>query len=168
MSLTMYSASAPQFLRVLKNLSTIITKASTHAEEHKIDAAALLHARLYPNMFPFTRQIQIACDNAKGATARLAGIELPKHEDVEQTFAELQQRIDRVIAFIESVPADKFAGSDSRKIVLPLRGTEVTFTGEQYLVSFALPNFYFHVTTAYDILRHNGVELGKRDYIGNF
>jgi hypothetical protein len=168
MSLSLYTASAPQFGRVVQNLSTIVAKAAAHAEEHKIDPAALLQARLYPNMFPFTRQVQIACDNAKGATARLAGIEVPKHEDNEQSFAELQQRIDKVNTFVASVPAEKFAGAEERKIVLPLRGQDVTFTGERYLVAFALPNFYFHVTTAYDILRHNGIDLGKRDFIGNF
>jgi len=166
MSITMYSASVPRFAHTLKNLSGILTKAQDHALARKIDPAVLLSARLFPDMFAFTRQVQVACDTAKGAAARLAGQEVPKHEDTEQSFAELQQRIAKVIAFIESIPADRIDGSEERKIVLTLRGEEVTFNGLQYLTGFALPNFYFHVVTAYDILRHNGVEVGKRDFLG--
>jgi len=166
MSITMYSASVPRFAHTLKNLSGILTKAQDHALARKIDPAVLLSARLFPDMFAFTRQVQVACDTAKGAAARLAGQEVPKHEDTEQSFAELQQRIAKVIAFIESIPADRIDGSEGRKIVLTLRGEEVTFNGLQYLTGFALPNFYFHVVTAYDILRHNGVEVGKRDFLG--
>jgi len=167
MSITMYTASTPRFSNILKNLSEILTKAEAHALARKIDPAVLIGARLYPDMLPLAKQIQIACDTAKGAVARLAGAEVPRHEDTEQSFAELQQRIARVVAFIESVPAERIDGSEERKILLTLRGQEVTFTGLQYLTGFALPNFYFHVVTAYDILRHNGVELGKRDYLGN-
>jgi len=163
----MYTASTPRFSNILKNLSEILTKAEAHALARKIDPAVLIGARLYPDMLPLAKQIQIACDTAKGAVARLAGAEVPRHEDTEQSFAELQQRIARVVAFIESVPAERIDGSEERKILLTLRGQEVTFTGLQYLTGFALPNFYFHVVTAYDILRHNGVELGKRDYLGN-
>lgn len=167
MTISMYTASIPRLANILKNLSQILTKAEAHAAARKIDPAALLTARLFPDMFPLTRQIQVACDTAKGAVARLAGMEVPKHEDTEQSFAELQQRIAKVIAFVESVPADRIDGSEERKIVLPLRGQEVGFNGLQYLLGFAMPNFYFHVVTAYDILRHNGVELGKRDFLGN-
>ncbi len=167
MSITMYTASTPRFSNILKNLSEILTKAEAHALARKIDPAVLIGARLYPDMLPLAKQIQIACDTAKGAVARLAGAEVPRHEDTEQSFAELQQRIARVVAFIESVPAERIDGSEERKILLTLRGQEVAYTGLQYLTGFALPNFYFHVVTAYDILRHNGVELGKRDYLGN-
>jgi len=167
MPITMYTASVPRLANALKNLSEILSKAEAHASARKIDPAVLLSARLYPNMFALTRQVQVACDNAKGAAARLAGMEVPKHEDTEQSFAELQQRIAKVIAFIESVPANRIDGSEDRKIVISLRGQDVTFNGLQYLTGFVLPNFYFHVVTAYDILRHNGVELVKRDFLGN-
>jgi len=166
MTITMYSASAPRLVNILKNLAEILRKAEAHALARKIDPAILLSARLYPDMFALTRQVQIACDGAKGAVARLAGMEVPKHEDTEQSFADLQARIAKTIAFIESVPAQKIEGSEERKIVLTLRGQETVFQGMQFLLGFALPNFYFHVVTAYDILRHNGVEIGKRDYIG--
>jgi uncharacterized protein len=167
MPITMYQASAPRFAGILANLSAIIDKAQAHAEARKIDPAALTQARLYPDMFPFTRQVQVACDTAKGAVARLAGLEVPKHEDTEQTFAELRARIAKTIDFVASVKAAQIDGSEAREIVLKLRGQEVKFNGLQYLLGFAVPNFYFHVTTAYAILRHNGVEIGKRDFIGN-
>jgi hypothetical protein len=167
MTISMYTASVPRFANTLKNLSEILTKGERHALARKIDPAVLLGARLYPDMYPLTRQVQTACDGVKGGVARLAGIEVPKHEDTETTFAELQQRIAKVVAFIESVPAEKVDGSEERHIVLKLRDTEVAFSGLQYLSGFVLPNFYFHVVTAYNILRHNGVELGKRDFLGN-
>ena len=166
-ALTMYTASVPSFSHTLKNLSEILAKAEAHATARKIDPSVLLGARLYPDMFALTRQVQIACDGAKGCAARLAGLDVPRHEDTETTFAQLQERIAKTIAFIESVPADKIAGSEDRRVVLTLRGQDVTFTGLQYLTAFVLPNFYFHVVTTYDILRHNGVELGKRDFLGN-
>ncbi len=167
MTISMYTASVPRFAHTLKNLSEILTKGEQHAIARKIDPAVLLAARLFPDMFALVRQVQIACDGAKGCAARLAGMEVPRHEDVETTFAELQQRIARTIAFIESVPAQQIDGSEERRIVLTLRGQEVGFTGLQFLTGFALPNFYFHAVTTYDILRHNGVELGKRDFLGN-
>ena len=167
MTISMYTASVPRFANTLKNLSEILTKAEQHAIARKIDPAVLLGSRLFPDMFPLTRQVQIACDGPKGCTARLAGLEVPSHPDTETTFAELQQRIAKVVAFIESVPAEKIDGSEERRIVLSLRGEEVVFAGLPYLTGFVLPNFYFHVVTAYDILRHNGVELGKRDFLGN-
>ena len=167
MAITMYSGFVPVCLQLLGGLKTVLKKAEEHVTAQKWDATVVLNLRLFPDMFPLTRQVQIACDGAKGCAARLAGVEVPKHEDVETTFAELQQRIAKVIAFIESVPAEKIDGSEDRRIVLTLRGEEVGFSGLQFLTGFALPNFYFHVVTAYDILRHNGVELGKRDFLGN-
>ena len=167
MTLSMYQASAPRFVNTLNNLSLILDKAQVHAEARKIEPAALIAYRLYPDMFPMTRQVQIACDAAKGAVARLAGVEVPKHEDTEQTFAELKARIAKTIAFIKSIKPGQIDGSEDREIALKIGGQDMKFKGTQYLLGFAYPNFYFHVTTAYNILRHNGVEIGKRDYIGN-
>jgi hypothetical protein len=166
MTISMYQASAPRFANTLKNLSAILDKAQAHAEARKIDPKVLLAARLYPDMFPMSRQVQSACDTTKGAVARLAGVEVPVHEDTEQTFEELKARIAKTIAFIQTIQAAQIDGSEEREIVLKFRSGEVKFKGMQYLLGHALPNFYFHVTTAYDILRHNGVEIGKRDYIG--
>lgn len=166
MILSMYQASAPRFSHMLNNLAGILRKAEEQAAARKIDPAVLLGARLYPDMFPLMRQIQIACDNAKGPVARLAGLEPPSHEDTEQTFADLQARIAKTREFIASVPADQIDGSEDREIQLKVGPQELRFTGTQYLFGFALPNFHFHVVTAYDILRHNGIELGKRDYLG--
>jgi hypothetical protein len=166
MTISMYQACAPRFVNLLRNLSTLIEKADAHCAAKKIDPAALTTFRLYPDMFPFTRQVQIACDTAKGAVARLAGVEIPKHEDIEQTFAELKSRIAKTIDFIESVKPERIDGSEEKEIVLPMRSGERRFKGMQYLLGFAYPNFYFHVTTAYNILRHNGVEIGKTDFIG--
>ena len=168
MTISMYQASAPRFARMLRNLSAILAKAQAHCEAKKLDAAAIMTYRLFPDMFPFTRQVQIACDQAKGAVARLAGMEPPKHEDTEQTFAELQARIAKTLDFVESVKAAQIDGSETREVVLKLRAGELRLKGLDYLFSHAYPNFYFHVTTAYDILRHNGVELGKRDFVGAF
>jgi uncharacterized protein len=167
MNISMYQASAPRFVNMLKNLSALLDKAQAHTDAKKIEPAALLNYRLFPDMFPMTRQVQIACDAAKGAVARLAGVEIPKHDDVEQTFAELKERIARTIEFIASIRPAQIDGSEEKEVVLKLRGKEVKFTGMQYLLGFAYPNFYFHVTTAYAILRHNAVEIGKGDYIGN-
>jgi hypothetical protein len=165
-TISMYQASAPRFANLLRNLSSILDKAQAHAEAKKIDPLALTQFRLYPDMFPLTRQVQIACDTAKGAVARLAGAEIPKHEDTEQTFPELKARIAKTVAFIESVGAAKLDGTEDKEIVLKMRGQDVKFNGLQYLLGVAYPNFYFHVTTAYNILRHNGVEIGKTDFVG--
>ena len=162
----MYQASAPRFANILRNLSAILDKADAHCAAKKIDPASLTTYRLYPDMFPFTRQVQIACDTAKGAVARLAGVDIPKYEDTEQTFAELKARIAKTIDFVESVPAGKIEGSEEKEVVLQMRSGERRFKGMQYLLGHAYPNFYFHVTTAYNILRHNGVEVGKADFIG--
>jgi hypothetical protein len=167
MSISMYLASAPRFANTLKNLAAIVDKAAAHCEARKIDPAVLFGARLYPDMFPFSRQVQVACDNAKGAVARLAGVEVPKHEDTEKSFDELKARIAKTLAFVESIKPAQIDGSEARTVELKLGRMEVKWQGMQYLLGFALPNFYFHAVTAYDILRHNGVELAKRDFIGN-
>jgi len=166
MQISMYQASAPRFVNTLKNLSAILDKAQAHADAKKIEPRVLTAARLYPDMFPMSRQVQSACDTAKGAVARLAGVEVPVHEDTEQTFEELKARIARTITFIETIQPAQVDGSEDKEVVLKFRSGEMKFRGMQYLLGHALPNFYFHVTTAYDILRHNGVEVGKRDYIG--
>jgi hypothetical protein len=167
MKISMYQASAPRFAHTLRNLSAILDKAQAHAEAKKLEPNVLGGQRLIADMFPLARQVQIACDTAKGAVARLAGVEIPQHADTEQTIPELKARIARVLDFIESVPAAKIDGSDEREVVMKMRGQDMKFQGFQYLVGHALPNFYFHVTTAYNILRSNGVEIGKRDYIGS-
>ena len=166
MSISMVQATSPRFINGLINLSKILGKAAEHAAAHKIDPQALLQARLYPDMFALTRQVQIACDQAKGAVARLAGQEPPKHEDSEQSFEDLQARIKKTIAYIESVPLVTLDGSESRGIHLKVAGKELTFVGSQYLMGWAWPNFHFHSSMAYAILRHNGVPLGKQDYLG--
>jgi len=166
MPITMYQASAPRFANTLRNLSAILDKAQAHAEAKKIDAAALTQARLFPDMFPLVRQVQIACDTAKGAVARLAGLEIPKHEDTEQSFADLKARIAKTLDFVESARPAQIDGSEEKEITLKMRGQDVKLKGQQYLLGQAYPNFYFHVTTAYNIVRHNGVELSKKDYIG--
>jgi len=162
----MYQASAPRFASMLRNLSALLDKGQAYCDARKIEPAAISGARLYPDMYPLTRQVQIACDTAKGAVARLAGVEIPKHEDTEQSFAELKGRIAKTLDFIGSVKPASIDGAEEREIVLKMRGGERKFSGLQYLLGFAYPNFYFHVTTAYNILRHNGVEIGKTDFIG--
>jgi hypothetical protein len=166
MNISMYAASAPRFANMLRNLDAILAKAEAHAVARKIDPAALTMARLYPDMFQLVRQVQIACDHAKGAIARLAGIEVPRFEDNEQSFAELRARLAKTIEFVESVPAERLNGSEDRDISLRVGGQDLVFKGLTYLLGYALPNFYFHLVTVYNILRHNGVEIGKRDYIG--
>jgi hypothetical protein len=166
MKISMYQASAPRFVHMLRNLSAILDKAEAYAEAKKLDPAVPGGLRLIADMFPLARQVQIACDTAKGAVARLAGVEIPKHEDTEKTIPELKARIAKTLDFIESVGAAKIDGSEEREVVLKMRGQDVKLAGLHYLLAQAWPNFYFHVTTAYNILRANGVELGKRDYIG--
>lgn len=167
MTISMYQASVPRFVNILTSLSAILDKAQAHVEARKIDPAALTTYRLFPDMLPMTRQVQIACDAAKGAVARLAGVEVPKHEDTEQTFAELKARIAKTIEFVQSIKPAQLDGTEDKEITLKLGGKDTTFKGMQYLLGNALPNCYFHVTTTYNILRHNGVEVGKRDYLGN-
>jgi hypothetical protein len=167
MKISMYQASAPRFVHMLRNLSAILDKAEAYAEAKKLDAAVPGGLRLIADMFPLARQVQIACDTAKGAVARLAGVEIPKHEDTEKTIPELKARIAKTLDFIESGGAAKIDGSEEREVVLKMRGQDVKLAGQQYLLAHAWPNFYFHVTTAYNILRANGVDLGKRDFLGN-
>jgi len=168
MSLTMYQASIPVFVRMLGNLSAILDKAAAHAETKKIDPAIFVSARLAPDMFPLSRQVQIATDMVKGCAARLAGIDVPSYEDNETTFADLQERITKTVAFLQSVSASQIDGSEDRKITLKFGSKELNFLGQAYLLDFVLPNFHFHLTTTYAILRHNGVEIGKKDYVGHY
>jgi len=168
MSITMYQASIPVFVRMLGNLSAILDKAAAHAETKKIDPAIFVNARLAPDMFPLSRQVQIATDMVKGCAARLAGIEVPSYEDNETTFADLQERITKTVAFLQSVSASQIDGSEGRKITLKFGSKELNFLGQAYLLDFVLPNFHFHLTTTYAILRHSGVEIGKKDYVGNY
>ncbi len=167
MSLSMYDASAPRFAQMLRNLDAILAKAAAHAAAKKIDPAVLLGARLFPDMLPMVKQVQIATDHAKGAVARLAGAEVPRYDDTEQSFDDLRARIAKTIAFVESFSAAQLDGSEQRPIALRVGGKDWSFTGQDYLLGFALPNFYFHLVTAYNILRHIGIEIGKGDYLGN-
>ena len=166
MSLSMYQASIPAFVQMLNNLSAILDKAEAHARNRKIDPEVLLNYRLATDMYPLVRQIQITADLAKGAAARLAGVEVPKHDDTEKSFSDLRARLAKTVSFVQSFKPDDIAGSEDRDINLTLGEHKMSFKGQPYLVHFVMPNFYFHCTTAYDILRHCGVELGKRDFIG--
>jgi hypothetical protein len=167
MSLSMHTASVPVFQQMLTALGNVLAKAESHAAERKIDPAALLQSRLFPDMFPLTRQVQIACDFATGVSARLAGAEVPAYEGGDQTFADLRQRIAATLAFVGGLDAARFQGSEQREIVLrPGTPKERRIGGEAYLLAYGLPQFFFHVTTAYDLLRHGGVEIGKKDYMG--
>jgi hypothetical protein len=162
----MYRASAPVLVRALRNLAAVLRKGEAYAAERNIEPSVLLGYRLTPDMFPLTRQVQIATDMSKGCVARLAGVDVPAYADDETTFAQLCDRIDRTIAFIEGVPASQVDGSEDRTVTLKMRTGERNFQGLPYLLEFVLPNVYFHVTTAYAILRHCGVALGKQDFIG--
>jgi len=166
MPFSIYDAAIPPMIRSLGNLSKIIDKALAQAKTDNIPLASLLEARLAPDMIPFTGQIQIASDTAKGCAARLAGIEAPAMADTEKTFPELQQRIVKTIDFLKSIGADKLAGAEDRAITLKFPNGEMKFSGKDYLTTFALPNFYFHITTAYGLLRHKGITIGKMDYLG--
>jgi uncharacterized protein len=166
MSFGMYQASVPAFARMLKTLSTLLDKAEAYAAAHNIEPEVLLNWRLAPDMFPLTRQIQLASDFAKGATARLAGAEVPKYADEEKNFAELKARIAKTMKFVEGFAPKDFEGAEQRDITLTGGGQALHFKGEPYLVQFTLPNFYFHATTTYAILRRCGIEIGKRDFLG--
>lgn len=165
-SISMYSASIPALKRGLDSLATILDKAENHATTRKIDPAVLLGARLYPDMFPLIKQVQIATDNAKGCAARLAGREVPRYKDTETSFTELIERIARTIAFLDTVGPEQIDGSENRDVSLQAGGQTYEFKGLAYLTGWVLPNFYFHVATAYAILRHNGVEIAKKDFLG--
>lgn len=164
--LSMYDAAIPPLKRALNNLSHILKKGEEHADAKNIEHTVLLNARLFPDMYPLTRQVQIATDMSKGAAARLARVEIPKYDDNETTFAELQTRIAKTIAFLDAVKPAQMEGCETRDVGITVRKMELKFTGQSYLLKWVLPNVYFHVTTAYNILRHNGVELGKADYLG--
>ena len=166
MAFTIYDASIPVMIRGLQNLSKIMDKAVAQAKTQDTPLSALLEARLAPDMHPFTNQIQIASDAAKGAAARLAGIEAPGMPDTETTFPELQHRIAKTIAFLQTVKPEQVAGSETREIVMKFPSGEMKFSGRDFLTGFALPNFFFHVTTAYDLLRHKGINIGKMDFLG--
>ena len=166
MAISMYQASVPQFVKMLTNLSNILKKGEEFAGTKGIDSAALVEGCLAPDMFPLSKQVQIACDQVKNGMARLAGVEPPKFEDNETTFAQLQDRIAKTIAFANSLKPAQVDGTEAKEIKFSIKEWNFEFVGEQYLLTWIMPNFYFHVTTAYDILRHNGVEIGKSDYLG--
>ena len=168
MTLSIYSAAIPVFKQILNSLSAILDKAESHVGDKKIDPNALLNFRLYPDMLPFVRQIQIATDFAKGCGARLAGVDVPPYEDSEQSFAELKARIAKTVAFIDALPQASIDGSETRAITTGSGEKTKHFTGQTYLFHYALPHFFFHATTAYDILRHNGIDVGKKDFIGSY
>jgi len=168
MSMSMYSVSVPVFRQILGSLATILEKAEAHVDAKKIEPDALLRARLFPDMFPLLRQVQLATDFAKGAAARLAGVDVPRYDDVEQDFAGLQARLEKTLAFLDSVSREAVDAGAEREVVIGSGASERHFQGQAYLLHYALPNFYFHAATAYDILRHNGLEVGKRDFIGSF
>ena len=165
MSPAMFNASVPVFRQMLSALDSIIDKTVAHADAKKIDQAVYVGARLYPDMFPFSRQIGVATDFAKGASARLAGVEVPKFEDTEVTLADLKGRLQKTLDFIATLKPEQFEGAETRDITIQLRAGPTVFKGQPYLLHYALPNFYFHTTTAYAILRHNGIEIGKPDFI---
>jgi hypothetical protein len=167
MSLSMHSASVPVFVRMLGNALNWLDKAQAHAEARKFDTANYLGMRLAPDMLPFTRQIQIATDGAKGCVARLAGLEVPKWDDNEASFDDLRARLRKTIDYVQSIPAGQIDGSEAREILLPTRsGDPLRFTGEAYLKHFVLPNLYFHTSMTYALLRNAGVDLGKKDFLG--
>jgi hypothetical protein len=167
MTISMYQASVPRFVNILGNLSNILDKAQAHIDARKIDDSVLTSYRLFPDMLPMTRQVQIACDTAKGLVARLAGVEIPVYEDNEKTLSDLKARIAKTVAFIQTVTTKQIDGTEDMEIVIKRGDKETRYTGMQFLLGHAVPNVYFHVTTTYNILRHNGVEIGKRDYLGN-
>lgn len=166
MTLSLYQVSVPGYIRQLNGLSAILGKAAEYCAERKIDPAVLLHARLYPDMFTLLRQVQIACSHAERGVCRLTGTEPPAREDKEATFEDLEGRVATAIAFVKNADAKKMVGMEDRDITFPVGPEKMTLKGTDYLVHFALPNFYFHLTTAYAILRHNGVQIGKQDYLG--
>ncbi len=167
MTLSMYQASTPTFIRGLTNLSAILTKAAAYAEARKIDPSVLVNARLAPDMFPLSRQVQIASDGVKGCAARLSGTEIPSFPDTETTFDELQARIKKTIDYLNTITASQIDGSEDRAISLKAGPRELSFKGKDYLLGFVIPNFYFHITATYAILRHNGLDVGKMDYLGS-
>lgn len=169
MTISLYAASVPVFKQMLNSVSDILKKAEEQAVAKTIDPNAYLQARLYPDMFPLIRQVQIACDFARSATARLSGVDIPKYDDKEQTFAELQTLLAKSLAFLDTATPAQIDGQESREIITrPGTPNERKFTGQSYLLTYSLPQFFFHVTTTYAILRHNGVEIGKKTYMGAY
>jgi len=166
MPISMYPVSVPVFIRMLNSLAAILEKAAVHCEAKKIDPAALINFRLYPDMFAFAKQIQVAADAAKNGAARLAGVEAPEFENSEKTFPELIERVKKTVAFLDTFKPEQIDGTEEKEIIIKRGDTSVSYKGQDFLLNRALPNFYFHITTAYDILRHNGVDLGKKDYLG--
>ena len=166
MAISMYEASIPQFKKMLGNLEAILKKAQQHSETTKVDEKVFLQARLFPNMFDLTKQVQIACDQAKNGLARLAGLEAPKFEVQEASFNEVLELIAKTITFIDSISTEQLNGADAKEIKFNIGEWKFEFVGNQYLLTWIIPNFYFHITTAYNLLRHNGVEIGKADYLG--
>ena len=164
--LTIYDATIPPLKRTLNNMAAILKKGEEYADAKKIEHSVLLNSRLFVDMYPLTRQVQIATDMSKGAGARLAGVEIPKYEDNETSFAELQARIAKTIAFLDTIDSKQLQDAETREITITIRKTDLKFSGQDYLLKWVLPNVYFHVTTAYNILRHHGVELGKQDFLG--
>jgi len=162
----MYQASVPRFVNILGNLSNILDKAQAHVDAKKLDAGTLPNYRLFPDMLPMTTQVQIACDTAKGVVARLAGVQIPVFEDNEKTLADLKARIAKTVAYIQTLTPAQIDGTEDKEIVIKRGDKETRYSGMQFLLGHAVPNFYFHVTTTYNILRHNGIEVGKRDYLG--
>lgn len=166
MTISMYQVSIPRFIHMLGNLRTILEKAQAYAEAKKIDESTLPNARLFPDMLPLTAQVQIACDSAKAAACRLSGVTNPAYEDNETTLAQLQARVAKTMAFLETFKPEQIDGTEDKELVVKLASVDTKFRGMQLLLNRSIPNFYFHLSTAYDILRHNGVEIGKRDYLG--
>lgn len=167
MTISMYQVSIPRFVHMLNNLAVILDRAQAYAEAKKIDAATLPSARLYPDMLPLTSQVRIACDTAKRAAAMLSGVDNPAYEDNETTIPELKARVEKTIAFLGTIKASQIDGTEGKDLVVKVGGKDTPFKGMQFLLARAIPNFYFHVTTAYDILRHNGLDVGKKDFLGN-
>jgi hypothetical protein len=167
MTISMYQASVPRFVNILGNLSKILDKAQAHADAKKLKDDTLTNYRLFPDMLAMTTQVQIACDTAKGVVARLAGVDIPAYEDNEKTLTDLKARVAKTIAFIQTMTPAQIDGTEDKEIVTKRGDKETRYKGMQFLLGHAVPNFYFHVTTTYNILRHNGVEIGKRDYLGN-
>jgi hypothetical protein len=166
MTVSMFTASVPVYTQFLTSLSAILKKAAAHAEAKKIDPSILINARLSPDMFALARQVQIATDHAKGSLARLAGVEIPSYADTEATFDELEARIQKTLAYVKTFKPEQIDGTEGKEIVLTFGTQKFPFNGQTYLIQFALPNFYFHTTMAYAILRENGVDVGKRDFMG--
>jgi hypothetical protein len=166
-TISIYDISIPVLTRGLTNMSSILDKAAAHAGARKFDPVVLAQARLFPDMFPLARQVQITCDTAKGAAGRLAGIDIPTHEDTEATLDELKQRIAKTLDFVKSVKAEQMKGAESKTIELKFPNRTITFTGLSYLTDFVLPNFFFHKSMTYALLRSSGVEIGKMDFLGS-